>query len=196
MRCYGNPSVYTTGVIFALPDFETDMAESEAAKATRTWSWPSGYSAKTEFNIDSRGNLINGREEAIVPLSGLRAYNDDYLNKMDHMIGGRLVKGGLKTVPYNEVFVRVGGLGRIVNGVDCATGDIRSDSEGTGRSLRDGVGLPIALFVRTATFGHLISLLRTRARLLHVWGEKHIHDGLLNSFIHHGCFDHHLRRHI
>jgi hypothetical protein len=118
--------------------------------------------------------LINGRQEALTPFSTLRQYNDDYLHKEDHMIAGRVIKGGLKTVPYNEVFVRTGGPGRIVDGKDVATGEGKNDSNGTGRSLDKGVGLPVALFVRTFTFGHLISLLRTRARLMHVWGEKHI----------------------
>ena len=174
MRCYGNPAVYTTGVVFALPRFASDEDENKAVEATRTWSWPSGYSAKTEFNIDSRGGLINGRQEALVPLATLREYNQDYLTKSEYMIAGRMLKGGLTTVPYNEVFVRVGGPGRIVDGRDRATGAPRDDLKNTGRSLRTGVGLPVALFVRTATFGHLISLLRTRARLLHVLGEKHI----------------------
>ena len=81
------------------------------------------------------------------------------------------MKGGLKTVPYNEIYVRVGGLGRIVDGKDVATGKSRVDETGTGRSLTSGLGLPVALFVRTATYGHLISLIRTRARLAHVLGE-------------------------
>ena len=92
------------------------------------------------------------------------------------MIANRIVKGGFKTIPYNEVFVRVGGPGRIVNGIDCCTGEIMDDKNGTGRSFEVGLGLPIALFVRTATFGHLISLLRTRARLVHVIGENHLSD--------------------
>jgi hypothetical protein len=204
MRCFGAAAVYTTGVVFGLPKFKNEEAENKATEATRTvgsnkatkcrkcrvmgveilhflfhsisfqWSWPSGYSAKTEFNIDSHGKLINGRLEALTPFSTLRQYNDDYLHKEDHMIAGRLIKGGLKTVPYNEVFVRIGGPGRIVDGKDMATGEGKNDSNGTGRSLDKGVGLPVALFVRTPTFGHLISLLRTRARLMHVWGEKHI----------------------
>lgn len=174
MRCFGAAAVYTTGVVFALPEYPSSDAESEAATATRTWSWPAGYSAKTEFNIDSRGNLINGRQEALVSLSTLREYNHDYITKEDYTVAGRVIVGGLKTVPYNEVFVRVGGHGRAVDSKDRATGEDRNDLEGTGRSLETGVGLPVALFVRTPTFGHLISLFRTRARLLHVLGEKHI----------------------
>jgi hypothetical protein len=174
MRCFGASAVYTTGVVFALPEYSSSDAESEAATATKTWSWPAGYSAKTEFNIDSRGNLINGRQEALVSLSTLREYNHDYITKEDYTVAGRVIVGGLKTVPYNEVFVRVGGHGRAVGGKDRATGEDRNDLEGTGRSLETGVGLPVALFVRTPTFGHLISLFRTRARLLHVLGEKHI----------------------
>lgn len=118
---------------------------------------------------------MNGRQEALVSLSTLRQYNHDYLTQPQYTIGGRTVQANVvKTVPYNELFLRVGGLGRIVNEKDVATGNECKDSKGTGRSLDKGVGLPIALFVRTATFGHLISLLRTRARLSHVLGEEHI----------------------
>lgn len=38
-----------------------------------------GYAAKTEFNISAYGDLINGREEALVSLSSLRKMNDTYL---------------------------------------------------------------------------------------------------------------------
>lgn len=116
--------------------------------------------------------MINGRQEAIVPFSTLRQYNDDYLHKEDYMIAGRIVKGGLKTVPYNEAFIRLGGLGRIVDEIDTTTGEKLTKDRV--RSLEKGLGLPIALFVRTATFGHLVSLLRIRARLQHVWGERHV----------------------
>lgn len=74
----------------------------------------------------------------------------------------------MSVIPYNEVFVRVGGRGRIVNGVEAASGETSSPS------FENGVGLPIALYVRTATFGHLISMMRKRARLMHVFGEQHI----------------------
>ena len=75
---------------------------------------------------------------------------------------------GLCYIPYNEVYIRVGGHGRIVNGVDVATGEEAEPSYET------GLGLPIALFVRTATYGNLISLMRARARLVHVLGEDHM----------------------
>jgi hypothetical protein len=110
---------------------------------------------------------MNGRQEAIRPLSVLRQYNDDYLNKDEYMIGDRIVSG-LSQIPYNEIFLRVGGLGRLVCDRDCATGAQRA------RSFDRGCGLPVALFVRTTTFGHLISLLRTRSRLVHVLGERHV----------------------
>lgn len=85
-----------------------------------------------------------------------------------------MVKGGLNTIPYNEVYVRVGGLGRIVDDHDCATGEMLTEESGMGRSLDNGVGLPVALFVRTATFGHLMSLLRTRARMTVFLGQSNI----------------------
>ena len=175
MRAYGANSTYTTGVVFALPLFSSDEEETEACKATRTWSWPSGYAAKTEFNRNERGELINGREEALMSLSQLRSLNNDYISKEDYVVAGRMLKGGLKTVPYNEIFVRVGGPGRIVNGKP-VTG-VNSNNLVVERSFDRGLGLPVALFVRTAQYGHLISLLRTRARLQHVFGEKHV-EGL------------------
>ena len=88
--------------------------------------------------------------------------NNDYLSKKDYLIGGRIVDGGLKTVPYNEVFLRVGGKGR-----SHFNGALLTEE----RSFDKGVGLPVAIFCRTASFGHLFSLLRTRARMLHTFGE-------------------------
>mmetsp|Transcript_23382 Transcript_23382/g.38696 ORF Transcript_23382/g.38696 Transcript_23382/m.38696 type:complete len:759 (+) Transcript_23382:507-2783(+) len=173
MRAFGSTKEYTTGVVFALPEgFVNDETETEAVHRTKTWAWPSGYAAKTEFNIDSRGRLINGREEALVSLEKMRQNSDDYIHKEDYKILGRVVKGGLTTVPYNEVFLRVGGLGRIVSSKDVASNKEVSDERGTGRSFDKGVGLPVAFFVRTASYGHLISLLRTRARVSHVLGQE------------------------
>lgn len=166
MRSYGTTNNYTTGVVFAMPSFENEKLEDEAAEESRTWSWPAGYSAKTEFNIDGRGELINGRAEAIVSLSKLRIMNNDYITKKEYVVGGRIVKcDQVKTVPFNEIFLRVGGKGRrIVNGEN----KLLANKD---RSFEKGVGLPIAIFCRTASFGHLFSLLRTRARLLHIFGE-------------------------
>ena len=170
--CFGSTNEYAVGVVFALPTaFPNDASEDDAAKRTKTWSWPSGYSAKTEFNSDHRGNLTNGREEALVPLSGMRKMNHAYLHDKDYIVGGRMVKGGLTTIPYNEVYLRVGGLGRIVNGVDVATGKQNVDADGSGRSFDNGTGLPIALFVREVDFGHLVRLLRTRARFSTIFGS-------------------------
>lgn len=86
MRCYGSLNEYSTGVVFGLPkEFEgNDETEDNVVKRTQTWAWPSGYSAKTEFNIDGNGNLINGREEAMVSLTTLRQQNHDYVYEEDY----------------------------------------------------------------------------------------------------------------
>ncbi len=172
MRCFGSTHEYATGVVFALPQvFPNDESEDAAAKRTKTWSWPSGYSAKTEFNIDHHGNLINGREEALVPLSEMREMNYSYLHHTDYVVGGRIVKGGLQTIPYNEIYIRVGGLGRIVCGVDVVTGKICDDADCSGRSFDNGLGLPVALFIREADYSHIVGLLRTRARIGAIFGR-------------------------
>ena len=80
----------------------------------------------------------------------------------------------MNTVPYNEVYMRIGGPGRIVRGVDCATDRKCNEEEGTGRSLDAGIGVPGALFIRTACYGSLISLLRTRARCNALLGKDHM----------------------
>lgn len=173
MRCYGSLHAYPVGVVFALPEYSTLETEAEATKRTKTWSWPAGYAAKTEFNID-HGRLINGREEALVSLDKMRAYNHDYVYEKDHVIAGRLVKGGFKVVPYNEVFLRVGGRGRIVNNQDCVSGEERDETKSTDRSFGTGMGLPVALFIRCTAFGDILNLFRARARMAHVLGEDQI----------------------
>lgn len=174
--CFGSTNEYAVGVVFALPSaYLGDSSEDDAARRTKTWSWPSGYSAKTEFNIDDHGNLTNGREEAIVPLSGLRLMNHSYLHDKDYIVGGRLVIGGLSTIPYNEVYIRVGGLGRISGGVDVSTGKRCTDIDGNCRSLDHGIGLPVALFVREAGYGHLVRLFRIRARFASIFGADVAH---------------------
>lgn len=93
--------------------------------------------------------------------------SSDYLNKSEYVVACKKASG-LSYIPYNEVYIRVGGKGRCVNGVDAASG------KDCHPSYETGLGLPIALFVRTATYENLISLMRARARLLHVLGEEHI----------------------
>ncbi|CAJ1964865.1 unnamed protein product [Cylindrotheca closterium] len=174
MRCYGSLYSYPVGVVFALPNSDSPNEEDDAAAQAKTWSWPAGYAAKTEFNIE-RGKLINGRQEALVSLTQLRQYNKEYVYEKDHYIGGRLVKGGFQVVPYNEVFLRVGGRGRIVQGMDTVTREARNDVKGTGRSFGTGMGLPVALFIRSCTIGDILTLLRTKARVEHVLGDQYIH---------------------
>lgn len=84
MRCYGSTREYPLGVVFALPDFDDEESEDLAAERTYSWSWPAGYAAKTEFNIARNGALINGREEALAPISKLRQMNHSYIYDRDY----------------------------------------------------------------------------------------------------------------
>jgi len=190
MRCYGSTREYPLGVVFEL---EGGESEDSAAKSTHSWSWPAGYAAKTEYNIAMNGALINGREEALVPISHLRKLNHSYIYDRDygkwicdcayytsilswdclmclrarcnfslnvHCRGstevlGKIIKGGFNTLPYNELYCRIGG------------------STENARSFDDGLGLPVAIFARTASFGDLTALLRLRARLGSVIGKDY-----------------------
>ena len=86
MRCYGSTKEFCSGALFALPtEFHNEgVNEDTESERTKTWSWPSGYAAKTEFNISAYGDLINGREEALVSLSSLRSMNHTYLYEQDY----------------------------------------------------------------------------------------------------------------
>ncbi|GAX27496.1 hypothetical protein FisN_23Hh036 [Fistulifera solaris] len=157
MRCYGSPTQYTVGVVFELPSFQDTLLENDSITRTETWAWPAGYSAKTEFNIDSHGHLTHGRQESLVSFQILRQYNREYClaGSDDPVFIGTKRATGIHTVPYNEVYIRVGGT--------------HSSKES---SLEHGIGLPVALFVRLPSYGHLITMLRTKARLIHVFQEE------------------------
>jgi hypothetical protein len=179
MRCFGSTKEYTVGVVFALPTVgESEDAvyanleeEQDEINRTQTWCWPSGYAAKTEFNVDKYGNLINGRKEALLPIQTMREYNHSYLIDTDHMIGGRLIRGGLSTVPYNEIMVRVGNRSsRLGEGEDHES-EYYSSAYHCKRSYADGVGYPVALFVRAAHYADLVMMIRIRARMLSVLGS-------------------------
>ena len=183
MRCYGSELSYPVGVVFGLPTFNSPDAENQVITDQKVWAWPAGYAAKTEFNIDNRGELINGRQEALVSLEQIRKYNDEYLHAQDHYIAGRIIKGGFKVVPYNECFVRVGGPSRIVNGKDIASTSPSSTTTtttpttmNTSRSFDKGCGLFVALFIRTATMGDIIDLFRTKARIEKTLGQQYVKD--------------------
>lgn len=74
---------------------------------------------------------------------------------------GRMVNGGLKSVPYNELYLRVGGIGK-------------GAASAIHRTFSGGIGLPIALFVRSAAYGDLIALMRTKQRMSSILGKAHM----------------------
>ena len=61
-------------------------------------------------------------------------------------------------------------MGRI--GVDNEEEREMNDQEVSERSFESGLGLPIALFVRTASYHDLIAMLRVRARMVSILGGK------------------------
>ena len=85
-----------------------------------------------------------------------------YLQDEDYIVGGRVIKGGLNVVPYNELYLRVGGK--------CA---VHKDWL---PSYFNGIGTFVALFCRSASYKDLVSLLRTRARIKANLGEDQISD--------------------
>lgn len=84
-----------------------DVGELDLSDA---FIWPSGYFAKTEFNIDKDGRLLQGREEFLVTFDDLRAANEKK-EFFDHNTGKVLT---VSVMPYNEVLVGIhGGTGLV-----------------------------------------------------------------------------------
>ena len=154
MKLYGTLREFPCGLIFELPEDLSDEAHRpDARKPPNVYSWNSGYSAKTEFNMDSRGNLFNGREEALTTIAELRAANQEYLEAISknsqytlRSVPPREVE--YDYVPFNEVFVQVGG-------------DMSHSP-----SLTTGLGQPVALFTRLNSYFHLVALMRAQMRFM------------------------------
>lgn len=88
MRFFGQNTASSVGLIWDLRKLDT----------SRAYMWPSGYHAKTEFNVDADGNMKNGRREALVTLEQLRQANATH----DFQDG--------EVMNYNEVLIHVTGV--------------------------------------------------------------------------------------
>jgi hypothetical protein len=86
MNLFGDLRRHCTGVVFDLSALDTSS----------TNAWPSGYYAKTEFNMNPDGTLLNGRKEALVSIPRLREQNQAFL--CQHTCTGNVA-------PYNEVHI-------------------------------------------------------------------------------------------
>lgn len=95
MRLFMDPWRAPCALVWSLE--ELDISDA--------YMWPSGYFAKTEFNMNADGTLLEGRDSALVTLEQLRLANDsgDYTD----FITNRVVHG--QVMPYNEVLVGVEG---------------------------------------------------------------------------------------
>lgn len=71
--------------------------------------WPSGYFAKSEFNVAPDGSLLNGRQDALVTVEDLLRANTEL--SYFHYGKGCNVTGEL--LPYNEVLLSVHGAGAL-----------------------------------------------------------------------------------
>lgn len=162
MRTFGSESEFPVGLIWALPDdLEGEGERLNPRKPRISMAWPSGYAAKTEFNMDNLGNLSNGREENLVSIEELREQNRRFAEvakdkSIDFEIMGRVLSG-TTSVPYNELIVNVGGR---------PTPNVKSSP-----SLLTGLGRPCALFCRNCTFISLCSLLRANMRLTKIYPD-------------------------
>ena len=117
--------------------------------------------------------MTNGRAEALVSLEEIRQHNRDYLTKNDHFIGGKMVKGGFTVIPYNEIFLRVGGTS-ITLKEELEKDHDNNSEHGKIRSFDKGCGMFVALFIRSIAIRDIMSLFRTRARIGHVLGNEYV----------------------
>jgi hypothetical protein len=132
------------------------------------WAWPSGYSAKTEFNlIDGGTKLINGRHQALVKVEELRDANRAHLRRFaDAGAGSSLVGLGGEGTGAGEQ------SGDGVDGRAAAAAEPPAQQPGPPVGFMafnevyapvgpGGTGL-VALFTRSRERQHLLHLLRLR----------------------------------
>ena len=94
MKLYGSERYFTAGIMFDCS--EVDFTEEGC------WCWPSGYYAKTEFNVGSHGELLNGRKQKLVSIDTLREQNRSYLLPRFEWKGKEVSSF---VVPFNEIHV-------------------------------------------------------------------------------------------
>ena len=66
-----------------------------------------------EYRSILSGGSANALFEMLTLITGASSSLPHHITLMQTVIGGRMIKGGLDTIPYNEVYVRAGGVGRI-----------------------------------------------------------------------------------
>mmetsp|Transcript_4854 Transcript_4854/g.15266 ORF Transcript_4854/g.15266 Transcript_4854/m.15266 type:complete len:615 (-) Transcript_4854:92-1936(-) len=99
MRFFGKPPESSLGLVW----------DRKALDLSAAHIWPSGYFAKSDFNVAADGSLLNGRAEALVTLEDLMHSNSTLT--YTHM-GRGTVTG--EVMPYNEVLGPVHGATGIV----------------------------------------------------------------------------------
>lgn len=130
MRLFGTKLSNTTCCLGILWDYrELDLSDA--------YIWPSGYAAKSEFNVGSDGTLKNGRQEAMVTIEELTQHNAQDVGS-DHEIS------------FNEVCTYVhGAIG--IKGIFCRSTLVNNLVWGMGmrallrRALPDVGNLPLFL---------------------------------------------------
>lgn len=123
MRLFGEPRTNCAGLVWDLS--QVDLSEA--------YIWPSGYMAKTEFNLNHKGELVNGRSSALVTIDRLVECNRLCLT-MNAETGEMQEVGDGATMNFNEinwpckgthgivaVFVRSMELGHVLHALGIVT---------------------------------------------------------------------------
>lgn len=98
MRLYGSDTDYGVGLMF-----HTDLIPKHDME--KAYAWPSGYFAKSEFNIDrTTGKLLNDRAQHLVSIADLREQNLQY-QQPKFVFQGREIDR--MAVPFNEILVSI-----------------------------------------------------------------------------------------
>ncbi|CAE7216885.1 unnamed protein product [Symbiodinium natans] len=130
MRLFGEKCTSCCGLVW-------DRSELDLSEA---FIWPSGYMAKTEFNMNHKGELLNGRSSALVTIERLMECNS-------HRLTTNADTGELQEIPI---------------GANLAFNEINWPCRGT-----DGL---VAVFVRSVDVDHVLHALGVVALLEHALG--------------------------
>lgn len=132
MRLFGEPRTNCAGLVW-------DRSQVDLSEA---YIWPSGYMAKTEFNLTHKGELVNGRSSALVTID-------------------RLVECNRRGLTTNA---ETGELQEVADGATMNFNEINWPCKGT-RGI-------VAVFVRSMELGRVLHALGVVALLDHALGLR------------------------
>lgn len=109
MRLYGNVTDHLTGLLF--DEEALRLRDRSSDDGSNCFAWPSGYFAKSEYNITRDGELLHGRHEGQTTIAAIHALNDKLAShaaeRSQQPSARSPQKPAPEAAPFNEIYAPV-----------------------------------------------------------------------------------------